>query len=74
MLFIILEAELQTLLKPKKASRRKAPKCLKCGNLMKGHKSGSCSESTQNVILRGSDSDSPEFAISTPTNRTCDLC
>jgi hypothetical protein len=44
MLFIILEAELQALLKPTKAARgRKTPKCSRCGNLMKGHKRGACS-------------------------------
>ena len=33
----MLEAELQALLKPKKAaSGRKAPKCSKCGNPMNG--------------------------------------
>ena len=46
----MLEAELQTLLKPKKAaSGRKAPTCSKCGNPMKGHKRGSCTEASENT-------------------------
>ena len=46
----MLEAELQALLKPKKAaSGKKVLKCSKCGNPMKGHKRGSCPEASENT-------------------------